>query len=378
SPFIVWDTKKWLVEYLRSQPQGSWLGIATAADEEEVKVDDDSFLASLFEWKFGKDDKDLLNILGVEVTSGTAAAFLGRLQTEDFKGYLLKGYVSSKDKTKTSYDIKDAKDAFEDWAKNKDLYDEFKDVSYYDKDGNKLSQQQGKDVNFMKRQATLYEWEKKVSAGVSVFDGEWDTKIGKVSAKVGDAEAHASISGGFYVVGADGKKKFSPGVKAEIGASATALEIGLENDAIIGNEMLGINGDAKLTLGKIGAKGTATAQIYGEDGKLDLQLDAGVKAEATLAEVEGSLGVNVLGGEVKAKATGSIGIGAHANVGYKDGVIKLDIGASLGIGGSVSLEADIGGMVDTVVSTGKAVVDGIGKAASGVASFVGKAFSWFG
>lgn len=44
----------------------------------------------------------------------------------------------------------------------------------------------------------------------------------------------------------------------------------------------------------------------------------------------------------------NFGIGAHADVGYKDGVLKCDIGASLGVGVSLDVEIDISGMVETV------------------------------
>ncbi len=42
---------------------------------------------------------------------------------------------------------------------------------------------------------------------------------------------------------------------------------------------------------------------------------------------------NVLGGEVGVSGSVSVGVGAHADVGYKDGVFKFDIGASIGLGG---------------------------------------------
>ena len=74
-------------------------------------------------------------------------------------------------------------------------------------------------------------------------------------------------------------------------------------------------------------------------------LNLNSKAEATAAELEGSLGVNVLGGEVGVSGSVSVGVGAHADVGYKDGVFKFDIGASIGLGVSVGSEVDIGGMV---------------------------------
>lgn len=107
------------------------------------------------------------------------------------------------------------------------------------------------------------------------------------------------------------------------------------------------------------AKADATAQIFGDDGKLDVQLGASAKAEAIAAEAEASAGINILGGEVGVEGGVNVGIGAHADVGYRDGIFKVDIGASLGIGASVSIDVDVGGMVDTISDTATAAWDGI-------------------
>ena len=133
---------------------------------------------------------------------------------------------------------------------------------------------------------------------------------------------------------------------------------------------ISIYADAKVTVGKAEAKADATAQIFGSDGKLDAQLGASAKAEAIAAEVEGSAGINVLGGEVGVKGSVNVGIGAHADVGYRDGVVKVDIGASLGVGASVALEVDVGGMVDTITDTATAAWEGV---KSGWKAFT----SWF-
>lgn len=107
------------------------------------------------------------------------------------------------------------------------------------------------------------------------------------------------------------------------------------------------------------AKADATAQIFGDDGKLDVQLGASAKAEAIAAEAEASAGINILGGEVGVEGGVNVGIGAHADVGYRDGIFKVDIGASLGIGASGSIDVDVGGMVDTISDTATAAWDGI-------------------
>lgn len=94
-------------------------------------------------------------------------------------------------------------------------------------------------------------------------------------------------------------------------------------------------------------------------GKLDVQLGAGASDELIGGEIEGSVGVNILGGEVGASGSLNYGIGAHADVGYLDGVLKCDIGASLGVGASLGFEVDVGGMVDTVTDAASAAWDGI-------------------
>ena len=103
------------------------------------------------------------------------------------------------------------------------------------------------------------------------------------------------------------------------------------DDGKIENKKEGLSTNSKA--GDAGAKADIGVQLYGEDGKLKPQFGASAKAEATAAELEGSLGVNVLGGEVGVSGSGSVGVGAHADVGYKDGVFKFDIGASVGLGG---------------------------------------------
>ena len=64
-----------------------------------------------------------------------------------------------------------------------------------------------------------------------------------------------------------------------------------------------------------------------------------------------------------------MGIGAHADVGIKDGKLKVDIGASLGIGASIGFELDVGGTVKAVQEVSKSIFDGL---KNGVKSLFGK------
>lgn len=265
--------------------------------------------------------------------------------------------VSSKDSLKASGKFKNTKDAIEDKLKDKHWLEEDDDTIYYDKDGNEIKE---KDApTFYKKQMTLGEIKKSASASASIYDGTFDIgENGSLSVTVGEAEAHAAVSAGFYVIGADGEKKFSPGVNAEVGVSVTAFEVEWEQQWL-GDENFGLNSDLSVTAGKASAQAEVGAQIFGEDGKLDVQLGASASAELIGGEIEGSIGVNVLGGEVGVSGSINYGIGAHADVGYKDGVFKCDVGASLGVGVSFGFEVDVGGMVNTVADTAEAAWDGI-------------------
>lgn len=282
----------------------------------------------------------------------------------------------SEDKDKKGIDkLKDGKsasDTAEDWLKKKGLREEYTEdddpllgEKYFDKDGNQIDKP--KDVDFYDKKATIFEAKSEAKASVNLYSNEtsWGKEGGLANAKggitLGEAEAHASIAAGLYVVGTDGKQIFSPGVNAECGASVTVFAAEIEGQ--FGNDMLGINGDAGITVGKAEAKADIGVQLIGEDGKLDVQFGASASAEAIAAEAEASVGINVLGGEIGVTGGVNFGIGAHADVGYRDGVFKLDVGASLGVGVSLDVEVDVGGMVDTAVDFVTDAADTIGDAA---------------
>lgn len=326
----------------------------------EQSEDSNTFAAALLKISNGE---DALTVLGLDCSenvskifgSSSLAAYVAQWKTEHSEQYFAKLEVSEKDSLKSSVKFNSVNDAIEDKLKDSDAYIEEKDTVYYDADGNIISKEDA--PTFYKKQETIAEAKKSASASVSLYEGTFDVgENGEIGVTVANAEAHASVSAGFYVIGADGEKKFSPGVNAEIGASVTALEAEWEQQWL-GDENLGLNTDAKVTVGKAEAKANATAQIFGDDGKLDVQLGASAKAEAIAAEAEGSVGVNILGGEVGVSGSVNVGIGAHADVGYTDGVLKFDIGASLGVGVSFGAEIDVGGMVDSVCDAASSAWD---------------------
>lgn len=123
--------------------------------------------------------------------------------------------------------------------------------------------------------------------------------------------------------------------------------------------MIGLSSKVTATAGKAEAKANIGAQIFGQDGKLDVQLGGKASAELIGGELKGTATANILGGGVGVTGGVNYGIGAHADVGYRDGVFKCDIGASLGVGVSLGFEVDVGGMVDTVADAASAAWDGI-------------------
>lgn len=328
----------------------------------EQSKDANTFAASLINIGVGE---SVVSILGVEnyenlkdiFGSDSFNGYVAKYVSEHSSQYFAKLEISENNTLKSSGKIGKLNDYIDEMLEKKNFRDKAKDTMYLDSEGNEIAKDDA--PTFYKRQISLLEIKKKLEAKASLYEGEFDLgDWGELDVVVGEAEAHGSISAGLYVIGADGEKKFSPGVDAEIGASVTGLDVGWEKQ-LLGNENFGLNTDAGITVGRAEAKANATVQVFGDDGKLDLQAGVGAKAEAIAAEAEGSVGVNVLGGEVGLKGSVNIGIGAHADAGYRDGVLKLDIGASVGVGASVSVEVDVGGMVDTVCDVAEAAWDGI-------------------
>lgn len=329
----------------------------------EQSKNENTFAASLVDIGISQ---SVISILGAETSENlnnlfgkdTLDAYLAKYVSEHSTQYFAKLEVQETDSLKGSGKFKNVNDWLKDKLQDSNLRDETDlPPTYLDKDGNVMNK---KDApSFYEKQLSLAEFKKELQASVSLYQGNFDLEEwGMLNVTVGEAEAHGAISAGLYVIGADGEKKFSPGVDAEIGASVTGVEIEWENQ-LAGDEMLGINADASATVGEASANANVTAQVFGEDGKLDMQLNAKAEAEAIAVEAEGSIGANILGGEVGVTGGVNVGIGAHAEAGYKDGILKVDIGASVGVGASVSVEVDVGGMIDTVCDTAEAAWDGI-------------------
>ena len=302
------------------------------------------------------------SVLGKEVDEDSLAWYLLKYQTGNAEHYLGKEELEAKAEGLFETGIKREWRENEEKKLNKKLEKnnlawEKEDTDYYDKQDKEIEEKDAPD--FYERETTIAEVSAEASVSKSFYEGVYSTggEGCEVKAVVGNAEAHTSISGGFYVVEKDGSRKFSPGVKAEIGASVTALDVEWKQQWL-GDENLGLNTDIGVTVGKAEAVAEGIVQVFNDEGKVDVQVGIGASAELIGGEIEGSIGVNVLGGEIGVSGGINYGIGAHADIGYRDGVFKFDVGASLGVGASLDLEVDIGGMVDTIADNAEAVWDG--------------------
>lgn len=183
-----------------------------------------------------------------------------------------------------------------------------------------------------------------VSGSASIFSWE-----GSVSNDHGSAEAHMDFlkvegeaGASAHVFDEDGN--FRPGAEAHIGGSATIFEAGASGEyELIDN--VKIHGSAKVTAGEVAAEAEVNVG-FDEDG--DFNLNAGASLEAIAVEASADVGVEIAGVDVKGEVGVNVGIGAHADIGYEDGVLKVDVGASLGLGVDGSFEVDVGGAIDNV------------------------------
>ncbi len=286
------------------------------------------------------------------------------------------------------------KDDLEDWLEEKNLRDEREEETYHtpktkeelekdrndkdDKNDGRFKDVDPKDApTFYDRSHTIAE----VTYGGELLYGTlWgignrvdtddDGTYGYLA--IGEGELHGELAAGFYVYTADGKKVFSPGVHADIGGSISLLHTEGELQ-LLGDENFGLDIGGEVKIGSIGAGAEADVQFMDENGKFNPQISVKGEAEAIVAEAEARASVDILGGGVEAAIGVNFGVGAHAEVGWKDGVFKLDVGASLGIGFSLDVEIDFGSMVETVVDAAECVGDWISDTAEDVGEWISNA-----
>lgn len=223
----------------------------------------------------------------------------------------------------------------------KDIY-----TGYRDKDGNwhdATGAAEGSDAQNDFDEHKPFEADVTVaSVGTAVTGALWDTggegsygiASGAYNVAAGQAEASASAYAGLY------------GVGAQVGAGVTAFTAGVQGS--LGNEYYNVHGSAEVDVGHVGANAAVNVGLLDENGNFNPQLGGSISAEAIAAEVSATVGGTIAGTAVNATGSVNVGVGAHADVGLNDGVLSLDIGASVGLGVSVSLEIDFSGTVNAV------------------------------
>ncbi len=204
----------------------------------------------------------------------------------------------------------------------------------------------------------------------SILGTEGEYKNGKHDAKgyagLGNAGYAVKGEGGIGLKrGDDGSYDLTLGAKGEIGASVSVAEAGGSYEyELIDNVKFVSEGKASVLEGE--------AKLEGGLGVVDGEFVANVSAsaEANLAEAEGSVGVDVVGIKGTIGGSVSIGIGAHADVGYEDGKFKVDIGAALGPGVSIKGEIDASGLIKNVGDGLKDLGNGFKAVGKSIASWV--------
>lgn len=196
------------------------------------------------------------------------------------------------------------------------------------------------------------------SASASLWD--WESKGGHVKAYAGKAEGKIEGYAGLYQRDPNtGEFEFKPGIGGSIGGSVTAFTA--EEEAMLGGDMLGVYAKSSQTVGRLGGNVEGSIGLYDETGKLNPSAYVGGSLEAIAGEITGSAGAKILGTDVGVSGSLNYGVGAHANVGFHDGKVSLDVGATLGVGASVKLEIDVGGTVEAVCDVAKAAWDDLQK-----------------
>jgi hypothetical protein len=192
-------------------------------------------------------------------------------------------------------------------------------------------------------------------SGSYAAGGEWfgyhsDT----ADVSVGYANFSANGSTGLYQRDADGNLVFSPYATGGVMLSAGLLTANWSDS--IGDDMLGAHASANAEVLTANAGATGTINLLDEHGRINPSASVNASAELTAASVSAETGITVAGVDVTASAEASVGLGAHMNVGYQEGVVSLDVGAAVGIGGSVALEVDVGGAVNAVMDAAESVL----------------------
>ena len=234
-----------------------------------------------------------------------------------------------------------------------------------------------------KKEKTAAQRRKEILENITIWEGSLSTKRSLLHFG-DDAETdwgNYSYSADFLQAEAKASASVTAGgIEAKVGVAFSAFTA--EAAAQLGNDMLGAHGNVEVDIGHAEAEVGVSIGIWDDEGNLDLRAKADASAEVIVAEVSGTVGVDIAGTDIDLKGSLNFGVGAHASVGFEDGKFSLDVGASLGVGGSVSLEIDVSGTLDMIADftndIGQAAMDAynaaadfVSDAANAVGDFVG-------
>lgn len=325
-----------------------------------------------------------MNILGIETSgevkkflelipvgvSGALTGYISKIETEHTKLYA--GKVSLEGGVESSANVK-IKEVYESKLKQ----DKTESSVIYDPKTGEFRECGKDEYKTLKEEAKLLDFfEASVGAEASLLEGtlEGESKYanGSVTAKIGNAKAEASIGAGLYVYDDSGNKLIAPTVKAEVGASVSALNVSA--DGRLGTENIGAYGNAEADILEAEAEASAKFTVFDNSGNLDLQAGVKAGAEANIVEVSGSAGATVLGADVGVSGSLKVGIGAEAEVGYVDGHFKMNLGVSVGVGASVGVDIDVGGLIDGVATKASDTWSDVCEMASDAGDWLGGLF----
>ncbi len=301
--------------------------------------------------------------------AGGVDAFLGKIQKQEAeelqkeenetkvtwgKGKFNLGKIKPENESSSSYELTDGK-----WKKV-----------------NKEAESSGKEKTSAQKRKSIMEsiqiWSVSKDSSKSKFEtsGEGSDEWGEYEYS---AEALTSGSNASAYVGLGG-------IGGKIGIAVSAFSAKAAGQ--LGSDMFGIHGGVSAAAGKGELKAGADLKWMDSDGKFNPNVGVTGSAEFLAGEVSGKVGADVLGTKIDAKGSVNVGFGAHADIGFRDGKLKFDVGASAGLGASVDLEIDVSGTVDKVVDcvesvgeTAKEAYNAVSEKVSEVADAVGDAYN---
>lgn len=232
-----------------------------------------------------------------------------------------------------------------------------------------------KDHPSEKKEATDEEKRKKILDSITLIEGKYTKKGSLLHGGVSEEFEDGSYSANVDVMKAsfDASGKITArGAEAAVGVALTAFSADAAGK--LGSKYNNVHASGNVSAGKAEAKASIGLGLTDKG----LELGASASAEVIAAEISGKAGVSLAGTDVNVGGTLNFGAGAHFKAGLENGKLSLDVGASLGIGGSVNLEIDmsntfkaVGGVAKGVCEAATDFYDGATKTISNVVSGAG-------